>query len=103
LLGRGGGDFGPPGRERARGRGWRPNWPSSEGETAGDGAVSRGPHASEGGGVNGADGNRREGVSTGVRPAVEFLGASPPWVRFRGGEAVVRHGRGQGIIGVGSI
>jgi hypothetical protein len=33
---------------RARAR-LRPGWPSSEGETAGDGAVARGPHASEGG------------------------------------------------------
>jgi hypothetical protein len=37
------GDFGPPERER----GWRPSWPSSAG-TAVDGAVVRGPHASEG-------------------------------------------------------
>jgi hypothetical protein len=27
----------------------RPGWPSSEGETTGDGSVVRGPHASEGG------------------------------------------------------
>jgi hypothetical protein len=43
------------------------------------------------------------GRSTGVRPAVEIRGGSPPWVRFRGGEVLVRHGRGQAITGVGSI
>jgi hypothetical protein len=96
-----GGNFGPPRRER--GRGWRPSWPNSEGGgTAGDGAVARRPHASEGGGFNGADGNGGRG-STGVRSAVEFRGGSPSWVRFCGGEAVARHGRGQGITGVGSI
>jgi hypothetical protein len=47
LLGRGG--FRPTwARARARAR-LRPSWPSSEGEIAGDGAVARGPHASEGG------------------------------------------------------
>jgi hypothetical protein len=34
---------------------------------------------------------------------VEIPGGSPPWVRFCGGEVVVRHGRGQAITGVGSI
>jgi hypothetical protein len=57
----GGGGFGPPGRARARAR-LRPSWPSSEGETVGDGAVARGPHASErGGGFNGVDGNGGRG------------------------------------------
>jgi hypothetical protein len=42
----------------------RPSWPSSEGETAGDGAVAWDPHASEGGGgVNGMDDNGGRGVS----------------------------------------
>jgi hypothetical protein len=50
FAGPGGGDFGSPGRERARGRGWRPSWPNSKG-MAGDGAVVRGPHASEGEGA----------------------------------------------------
>ena len=96
-LGRGG--FWPTQRERGR----RPSWPSSEGGTVGDGAVVRGPHASEGG-FNGADGNGGRGErSTGVRPAVEPRGGSPPWVRFCGGEAVARHGRVQGITGVGLI
>jgi hypothetical protein len=45
-----GGDFGPLVRERARGRGWRPSWPSSEG-TAGDDAAVRGPHARVGAGA----------------------------------------------------
>jgi hypothetical protein len=67
-------------------------------------ALWRGVHTpARGGGFNGADGNGGRGRSTGVRPAVEFRGGSPPWVRFCGGEAVARHGRGQGITGVGSI
>jgi hypothetical protein len=49
LAGPGG--FGPPGRKRARGRGWRPSRPSSEGMAGGNGAVVRGPHASEGEGA----------------------------------------------------
>jgi hypothetical protein len=56
-----------------------------------------------GGGLTGAGGNGGRGRSAGVRPAVEIRGGSPPWVRFCGGEVVVRHGRGQAITGVGSI
>jgi hypothetical protein len=52
---------------------------------------------------NGAGGNRGKGRSTGVRPAVGIHDGSPPLVRFRGGEVVVLHGRGQAITGVGSI
>ena len=52
---------------------------------------------------NGAGGNGGRGRSTGVRPAVGIRGGSSPWVRFRGGEVVVLHGRGQAIIGVASI
>jgi hypothetical protein len=37
---------------RARAR-LRPGWPSSEGETAGDGVVARGPHAREREGAHG--------------------------------------------------
>jgi hypothetical protein len=99
LLGRGG--FRPTwARARAR---LRPGWPSSEGEMAGDGTVARGPHASEGGGVNGVDGHGRRGGSTGVRPTAKSRGGSPSLVRFYGGEAVARHGRVQGITGVGLI
>jgi hypothetical protein len=47
-------------------------------------------------GLNGAGGNGGRGRSTGVRPPVESRGGSPPWVWFRGGEAVARHGRGAG-------
>jgi hypothetical protein len=101
LLGRG--EFWPTrAQARARGRGWRPSWPNSEG-TAGDNTVVRGPHASEGRGLNGVGGNGGRGRSTGVRPPVESRDGSLPWVRFRGGEAGARHGRGQGITGVGSI
>jgi hypothetical protein len=60
LLGRGGGgDFGPPGRERAR---LAAQLAQQRGGTMGDGIVARGPHASEGGGVNGADGNGGRGT-----------------------------------------
>jgi hypothetical protein len=54
-------------------------------------------------GLNGAGDNGGRGRSTGVRPPVESRGGSPSWVRFYGGEAVARHGQGQGITGVGSI
>jgi hypothetical protein len=73
---------------------------------AGDGAVARGPHASEGGGVNGVDGHGRRtggGGSTGVRPTAKSRGGSPPLVRFYDGEAVARHERLQGITGMGLI
>jgi hypothetical protein len=54
-------------------------------------------------GLNGAGGNGGRGRSTGVRPAVGIRGGSPSWVRFRSGEVVVRHERGQVITEVGSI
>jgi hypothetical protein len=50
LLGRGG-NFGPSGRERAR---LAAQLAQQRGGTMGDSAVARGPHASEGGGFNGA-------------------------------------------------
>jgi hypothetical protein len=87
----GGGDFGPPGRERARGRDWRPSWPSSEGETAGDGAVARGPHASEGGGLTAwtAIGGRgeidRSSTDGGIPRRFSVVGPVPR--RGGGGEA----------------
>jgi hypothetical protein len=49
CLARPGGILAHPGAS-ARGRGWRPSWPNSEG-TAGDSAMVRGPHASEGEGA----------------------------------------------------
>jgi hypothetical protein len=52
---------------------------------------------------NGAGDNGGRGRPTEVRPAVGIHGGSPPWVRFRGGEVVVLHRRGQAITGVGSI
>jgi hypothetical protein len=81
----------------------RPGWPSSEGETAGDGAVARGPHASEGGLTAWTATEGEGGGSTGVRPTAKSRGGSPPLVRFFGGEAVARHGRVQWITGVGLI
>jgi hypothetical protein len=83
----------------ARGRGWRPSWPSSEGT-----ALRCGAHMpARGRGLNSAGGNGGRGRSTGVRSAVGICGGSPSWVRFRSGEVVVRHERGQVIIEVGSI
>jgi hypothetical protein len=55
-----GGRFWPTQRERARGRGWRPSWPSSEGLRRGT-APGRAPHMPARGGVNGADGNGGRG------------------------------------------
>jgi hypothetical protein len=50
LSWRAGGDFGPLGRGRSRGRGRRPSWPSCAGETAGDdvGARAHQPGRGEG-------------------------------------------------------
>jgi hypothetical protein len=45
----------------------------------------------------------RGGGSTGARTAANSRGGSPPLVRFYSGEVVARHGRVQGITGVGSI
>jgi hypothetical protein len=63
----------------------RPGWPSSEG------------------GLTVWTATEGEGGSTGVRPMAKSRGGSPPLVRFYDGEAVVRHGRVQGITGVGLI
>jgi hypothetical protein len=49
LLGRG--DFGPPGRKCACAGALAAQLAQQRGETAGDGAVARGPHASEGEGL----------------------------------------------------
>jgi hypothetical protein len=85
-------DFGPPGRERASAAGG-PVGPTARGWRGT--ALWCGAHMpARGRGLNGVGGNGGRGRSTGVRPAVEFRGGSPPWVWFRGGEAVVRHGRG---------
>jgi hypothetical protein len=66
--------------------------------------VARGPRASEGGGgLTARTATEGGGESTGVRPAVGIRVGSPPWVRFRGGEVVLLHGREQAITGVGPI
>jgi hypothetical protein len=92
LLGRGG-DFGPPGRERARGRGRRLTRPISGGD-GGEWHRGAGPHVSEGRGVNGAEQATEGEKPIGARPPVKSRDGSPPWVRFCGGGAVARHGRG---------
>jgi hypothetical protein len=71
-------------------------------ETTGDGAVAQAHTSAREGGLTARD-NDGGGRSTGARPPVKSRDGSPPWVRFRGGGAVARHGRGQGITGVGSI
>jgi hypothetical protein len=83
-----GGIFGPLGRGRSRGRGWRP---SCAGETAGDGTEARAhqPGREEGADGVGDNGGRRG--STGVQPAVGICGGSPQSVRFCDGEAVAEH------------
>jgi hypothetical protein len=71
-------------------------------QRGGDGAVARGPHASEGG-LTAWTATEGEGGSTGVRPTVKSRGGSLSLVRFYGEEAMVRHRRLQGITGVGLI
>jgi hypothetical protein len=93
-------------RARARAR-LRPGWPSSEGETAGDGAVARGPHTSEGG-VNGVDDHRRRGgvdrsPADGKIPR-RFSAVGPVLRRGGGGEARAGagdHGGGVNFTGRG--
>ena len=45
----------------------------------------------------------REGEVDRSSAGGEIRGGSPPWVRFRGGEVVLLHGREQAITGVGPI
>jgi hypothetical protein len=100
LLGRAG-YFGLPGRERARARAsaLAAQLAQQRGTTLRCGAhmPARGRE------FNSAGGNGGRGRPTGVRPAEGIRGSSPPWVRFRGGEVVLLHGREQTITGVGPI
>jgi hypothetical protein len=59
------GDFGPPGRERARARGRRPTRPIS-GEDDGERCRGAGPHVSEGRGLTARSGRRRGGGRPGL-------------------------------------
>jgi hypothetical protein len=77
----------------ARGRGRRPTRPISGGD-GGERRRGAGPHVSEGRGLTARSRRRRGGEPTEARPPVKSRGGSPPWVRFCGGGAVVRHGRG---------
>jgi hypothetical protein len=88
-----GGDFGPPGRDRARGGATDGPLGPSAGETAGNDAVARAHTSARGGGLTARSGRRR-GRSIGAQPPVKSRGGSPPWVQFCGGGAVARHGRG---------
>jgi hypothetical protein len=86
-----GGIFGPHGRGRSRGRGWRPSWPSCAGETAEDGVEARAHQPAREEGVDGVgDNGGGKGLDRG-RPAVRIRGGSPPSVRFCDGEAVAEH------------
>jgi hypothetical protein len=96
-----GGYFGPPRHERARGHGWRPSWPSSEGTTGGT-ALWRGAHMpARGRGFNGAGGNREREVdrsSTGGGNPRRFSAVGP--VPRRGGAGEARAGAGDHRGGV---
>jgi hypothetical protein len=85
----------------------RPGWPSSKGETAGDGAVAWGPHASEGGltawtateGEGGFDRNPADGEIP------RRFSAVGPVLRWGGGgearEGAGDHGGGVNLTGGG--
>jgi hypothetical protein len=102
-----GGDFGPPGRERARGRGRRPTRPISGGDS-GERHRGAGPHVSEGRGVNGAEQTMegwksRPGLGRGEIPWW-FSAVGPVLWRGSGGEAragVGDHGGGVNLTGRG--
>jgi hypothetical protein len=92
------GGFRPTRRERAR---LRPSWPSCAGRRRGT-ASWRGPARQREGGADGVDGNGGRGVDRGPAGG-ESRSGSPPWVRFFGGEAMVKHGRVKGVTGWGEF
>jgi hypothetical protein len=97
----GGGYFGPPRRERAGAAGG-PVGPAARDD--GGTALRCGAHMpARGREFNGAGCKGRRGEVDRSSTGSGIRGGSPPWVRFRGGEVVVRHERGQAITGVGSI
>jgi hypothetical protein len=102
LLGRGGGISAHTGAS-SRADALAAQLAQQRGGDGGGRCCGAGPTCQRGGGFNGTDGNGGRGESTGVRPAVGIRGGSPPWVRFRGGEVVLLHGREQTITGVGPI
>jgi hypothetical protein len=59
-----------------------------------------GPHAREREGLTALTARRKGGLDRGP-VGDEARGGSPAWVRFLGGEAVVKHGRVKGVTGVG--
>jgi hypothetical protein len=92
LLAGPGGDFDPPGRERARASAaGGPVVPSAR-ETTGNGVVAWAHMSAREGGFNGAERRRRGGEPVGST-AGDARDGSPSWVRFCGGGAVARHGR----------
>jgi fermentation-respiration switch protein FrsA (DUF1100 family) len=64
---------------------------------------SAGPQAREREGADGVDGNGGRGDFDRSPAGDESRGGSPPLVRSFSGEAVAKHGRVQGITGVGLI
>jgi hypothetical protein len=85
----------------------RPSWPSSEGEIAGDGAVARGPHASEGGltawTTTEGEGGFDRSPADGEIPR-RFFAVGPVLRRGGGGEARAGagdHGGGVNLTGGG--
>jgi hypothetical protein len=105
LLGRG--DFGPPGRERARGgAAGGPAGPTAR-ETAGDGAVARAHTSAREGGLTarGSDGGGEvDRSSTAGEITRRFCAMGPVLWRGSGGEAragVGDHGGGVNLIGGG--
>jgi hypothetical protein len=62
----------------------------------------RGPARQREGGADGVDGTEEGGLDRGPAGG-ESRDGSPPWVRFFGGEAVAKHGRVKGVMGVGRI
>jgi hypothetical protein len=80
----------------------RPSWPSCAGATAGNGAVARARMPERGRGLTALTATEGGGFDRNLAGS-ESRGGSPPLVRFFGGEVVAKHGRVQGITGVGLI
>jgi hypothetical protein len=70
-----------------------PSSPSAR-ETAGDGDVAWAHTSAREGGLMARSDDGGGERWTGARPPMQSRDGSPPWVRFYGGGAVARHGRG---------
>jgi hypothetical protein len=74
-----GGNFGPPGRERARGGVLAAQLAQLRGSDGGGRRRGAGLHAREREGADSVDGNGGRGVSTGVRPAANPAAVLRRW------------------------